>query len=294
MTGHHEAAGKGIEAATTTHRLGGYREYAPPAALAHCAEALFVHETPCDPAVGATAHLVLPDPGVSVAFMGFRRDNGEPIDWTPIIIGPKLRAQNFVLVPGRELAAIKIKPEWAGPLLGVDPIAIEDRVGDLAVVAPRLAERLGDALSRTRSAADVVQVMTAMLARLRADCRTPPSAITSNALDLLRDTGGRTSCERVASTLGLSDRRVRRHVHDATGIAPKTYSRAIRFVAAMVGADRLVKPSWADLALSAGYCDQSHLIRDCLALAGVSPQRLHAERRREAGSSDMSDLSNPA
>jgi AraC-like DNA-binding protein len=293
MTEHHEAAGQGIAAATTTHRLGGYREYAAPAALAHCAEALFVHETPCDPSVGAAAHLVLPDPGVSVAFMGFRRDNGEPIDWTPIVIGPKLRAQNFVLVPGRELAAIKIKAEWAGPLLGVDPMAIEDRVDDLATVAPRLAERLGDALSRTRAAADVMEVMTAMLRRLRADCRTGPSVITSNALDLLRGTRGRASCERVASSLGISERHVRRHVHDATGFAPKTYSRAIRFVAAMVRADRLVKPSWADLALSAGYCDQSHLIRDCIALAGVSPQRLHAERRQEAGSSDVSDLSNP-
>jgi hypothetical protein len=40
-------------------------------------------------------------PGVSLAFMGFRRDNGEPIDWSPIIVGPKLRAQTFGLVPGR-------------------------------------------------------------------------------------------------------------------------------------------------------------------------------------------------
>jgi AraC-like DNA-binding protein len=293
VKGHHGAAANEI-GAEATHRLGGYREYAPPPALAHCAEALFVHRTPYYPATGAAAHRVLPDPAVSIGFMGFRRDNGEPIDWTPIVIGPKLRAQNFVLVPGRELAAIKIKPEWAGPLLDVDPMAIEERVDDLASIAPRLADRLGDALSRTRSAADVVQVMTAMLHRLRADCRTSPSAITSNALDLLRDTGGRTSCERAASTLGVSDRHLRRHVHDATGIAPKAYSRAVRFVGAMVGADRLDRPSWADLALSAGYCDQSHLIRDCIALAGVSPQKLHAERRQVVCVSGMSDLSNPA
>jgi AraC-like DNA-binding protein len=281
-----------VDSAGTRHRLGGYREYAPPAALADCAEALWSHETPRGPAVEGAVHRVLPDPGVSLAFRGFRRDDGEPIDWSPIVIGPKLRAQTFLLVPGRELAAIRIKPEWAGPLLGIDPVAIEDGVDDLAHVSPRLAERFGEALSRTRSAADAVQVMSATLHRLRALCRTPPSAITSNALDLVRETAGRASCERVASTLGWSERHVRRHVHDATGIAPKAYSRAVRFVAAMVTADRLERPAWADIALGAGYCDQSHLIRDCVTLAGVSPRDLHAERRREVSGTGLADFSN--
>jgi AraC-like DNA-binding protein len=242
---------------------------------------------------GAT-HRVLPDPFVSLAFMGFRRGDGEPIDWSPVIIGPKLRAQIFALVPGREVAAIKIKPEWTGPLIGIDPIAIEDRVADLASVAPRLADRVGDALSRTRSAADAVQVLTATLQRLRAACRTPPSVITSTALDLVRETAGKASCERVAATLGLSERHVRRHVHHATGIAPKGYSRAVRLVSAMVSADRFESPAWAAIALDAGYCDQSHLIRDCVKLAGVSPRELHLERRGEvAGDPAVSVLSNP-
>ena len=239
----------------TRHRLGGYREYAPPAALADCAEALWTHETPWPPAMAGATHRVLPDPFVSLAFMGFRRGDGEPIDWSPVIIGPKLRAQIFALVPGREVAAIKIKPEWTGPLIGIDPIAIEDRVADLASVAPRLADRVGDALSRTRSAADAVQVLTA--------------------------------------TLGLSARHVRRHVHHATGIAPKGYSRAVRLVSAMVSADRFESPAWAAIALDAGYCDQSHLIRDCVTLAGVSPRELHLERRGEvAGDPAVSVLSN--
>jgi AraC-like DNA-binding protein len=282
-----------VDPVETRHRLGGYREYSPPATLADSAEALWTHETPWAQAIAGATHRVLPDPFVSLAFMGFRRGDGEPIDWSPVIIGPKLRAQIFELVPGREVAAIKIKPEWAGPLIGIDPIAIEDRVEDLACIAPRLAERVGDALSHTRSAADAVEVLTATLRRLRAACHTPPSAITSTALDLVRETAGRASCERVAATLGLSERHVRRHVHDATGIAPKAYSRAVRLVSAMVRADRLETPAWAAIALDAGYCDQSHLIRDCVTLAGVSPRELHLERRGEvAGDPAVSVLSN--
>jgi len=51
----------------------------------------------------------------------------------------------------------------------------------------------------------------------------------------------------------------------------------------------------ADLAARAGYFDQSHFIRDCVALAGTSPRALHAERRRQViENRAMSVLSNPA
>jgi AraC-like DNA-binding protein len=282
MPGHSEAARADTDGGTK-HRLGGYREYAPPLALAHCAEALWIHETPPGPTADRAAHRVLPDPGISLGFLGFRSADGEPIDWSPVIVGPKLHAQIFTLVPGRELTAIRIKPEWVGPLLGIDPMSIEDRVEDLTVVLPDVAGRLGDALSRTRSAGEAARVLASTLHRLRGSCHTAPSSITSAALDIVRDTAGSMSGERVALRLGFSERHLRRHVHDATGISPKAYSRAVRFVAAIVMADRLDKPAWVDVALRAGYCDQSHLIRDCVAMAGASPSDLHAERRSEIG-----------
>lgn len=278
------------------HRLGGYREYAPPAALADCVESVWIHRTPPDAPTQAP-HRVLPDLGVSLAFQGFRAEDGTPIDWAPVIVGPKLRAQIFDLVPGRELAAVRLKPEWLGPLLGIDPMSVEDRVEDLARVVAGAAAALADDLASTRSAPAALQVLIATVQRLRRTCRTAPSAITASALDLFRGTSGTLSCERVASRLGLSDRHVRRHVHDATGIAPKAYSRATRFVTAMLLADGLDRPPWADVAAHAGYCDQSHLIRDAAAMAGVSPRDLHAERRGEIGAdaaaAGMSDLSNP-
>ena len=77
--------------------------------------------------------------GVSLAFQGFRDAEGRPRAWSAILAGPKLRAQVFDLVPGRELAAIKIKPEWVGPLLDIDPLAVESQVVDLVTVAPAQA-----------------------------------------------------------------------------------------------------------------------------------------------------------
>lgn len=278
-----------------THVIGGYREFAPGAEAAGFCESVWIHQTPYGLAPAGAAHRVLPEMGVSLAFQGFRDVDGRPRDWSAILAGPKLRAQVFDLVPGRELAAIKIKPEWVGPLLGIDPLALESQVVDLVAVAPALAARLHDVLAQTRCAESALRVlMAAMLAAHRAS-RTPPSTVASVALDTVRRRAGRVSCERLASTLGLSDRHFRRHVRDSAGVPPKIYARLLRFVDAMRTADRSGHPVWVDVAVSAGYFDQSHLIRDCVALAGTSPRALHAERRRQViDDRAMSALSNPA
>jgi AraC-like DNA-binding protein len=279
----------------TRHQLGGYREYGAPPEIAMCCEALWTHCTPLGPVSGVTVHHVLPEIAVSLAFQGFRDEDGRPRDWAPIIIGPNLRAQAFSLVPGRELAALRLKPEWAGPLLGVDPLAIEGAVVDLSVVCPGLADRLHDAFWRTRSAEAVLPVLLTVVRDALGATRVPPSPHASAALDLVRRTSGRLPCERVASSLGLSDRHLRRQVHDSTGVSPKTYARALRFVGAMLIADLAERPAWADIAARAGYCDQSHLIRECVMLAGVPPRELHAERWGQVASDGaMADLSNPS
>ena len=278
-----------------THVIGGYREFAPGAETTGFCESVWIHQTPDGAAPAGAAHRILPEMGVSLAFQGFRDADGRPRNWAPILAGPKLRTQIFDLVPGRELAAIKIKPEWVGPLLGFDPLAVERQDVELVAVAPALAHRLHDSLSQTRSAKAALRVlMDAMLASRRAS-GAPPSTIARAALDTVRRGAGRVSCERIACTLGLSDRHLRRQIRDSTGVAPKTYARLLRFVEAMRMADRSRHPSWADIAVSAGYFDQSHFIRDSVALAGASPRALHAERRRQViDDRAMSVLSNPA
>jgi AraC-like DNA-binding protein len=262
------------------HAIGGYREFAPPATAGAFCEAVWIHQTPADAVNSGAAHRVLPDLGVSLAFQGFRDDDGRPVDAAPILVGPKLHAQMFDLVPGRELAAVRIKPEWFGPLFGIDPLAIENRVDDLSAFAPALGARLAEALRRTRSAEQAADALMAEVLRARPRAR-PPSPLATAALDIVRGTAGRVPCQRLASRLGLSERHLRRHVHDSTGLSPKAFARSVRFVGSMLAADAEAKPVWADLAARAGYCDQSHLIRECVAMSGVAPSALHRERRRE-------------
>jgi transcriptional regulator GlxA family with amidase domain len=126
--------------------------------------------------------------------------------------------------------------------------------------------------------ADALPLLARSILDARATRLEPPRAATA-ALEILRQTAGGVRCQRLADTLGVSLRHLRRQVHDSAGVSPKTYGRVLRLTHAMRLADRTAVPAWADIAARVGCCDQSHLIREALALGGASPEQLHRERR---------------
>jgi hypothetical protein len=62
------------------------------------------------------------------------------------------------------------------------------------------------------------------------------------------------------------------------GITPKRFGRVRRFQRFLARARRPGAPDWAALAAACGYCDQSHLIREAVELAGVPPAEIHRLR----------------
>jgi AraC-like DNA-binding protein len=58
-------------------------------------------------------------------------------------------------------------------------------------------------------------------------------------------------------------------------MTPKTFSRVRRFERAVARArGSTATPDWASVAIECGYFDQSHMIRDFVALSGLTPHRL--------------------
>lgn len=262
------------------HRIGGYREFSPAPIAARVCEAVWSHHASAGPLVRGAAHRVLPEMAVSIAFMTSRAGSGLPADGGPVVIGPKLRPQIFNLVAGRETAAVRLKPEWVGPILGVDALAIEGEVIDLALIRPAMSAPLHESLMRTRSTAEAIATLVRFVVDAPAS-RAEPVRPAAEALELVRRSAGRIPCERIAGEVGVSMRHLRRQVHDATGVSPKSYARGIRFLASIKLADAARSPGWADIAAACGYCDQSHLIRDYVALTGRSPGDLMLERRQQ-------------
>jgi AraC-like DNA-binding protein len=85
---------------------------------------------------------------------------------------------------------------------------------------------------------------------------------------------------KLVAASGYSHRRFIELFSQSVGLTPKLYSRVLRFqkalqlVAAVQSSDQAGDHSlvWADLALAAGYSDQSHLNREFVEFSGITPE----------------------
>jgi AraC-like DNA-binding protein len=82
--------------------------------------------------------------------------------------------------------------------------------------------------------------------------------------------------DRLAESLGISDRQLRRRFHNAVGYGPKTLDRVLRFrrLVAQLGAVATGESDLARVAADLGYADQAHMTRDCVRLSGMTPLQL--------------------
>ena len=247
------------------HEIGGYREFAPPPALAAAAEGVWIHRSAV-----AGMHLVLPDPALNLAFRCRRLPDGGVAEPHLTVIGPKTRPFPFHFRPGDEIAAV------AEHL---------DREDELSPGDVRLPPWLLDRLAATDSAETAAALLACTLATALAGTRRAPVA-PAHALELVRQATGRVSVEAVADQMRVSLRQLHRAVLRESAIPLKVHARMIRLNHAMAMADRSAQPGWARVAAESGFCDQSHLVRECRALAGLTPGRIHLERRAEAETSN--------
>jgi len=79
----------------------------------------------------------------------------------------------------------------------------------------------------------------------------------------------------LAEKVGLSERQLRRRFEIAVGYGPKRLSRVFRFqrLLDLLHASHY-RPHWSQVAIAAGYADQSHMINECLAFSGGLPTAL--------------------
>ena len=264
------------------HRIGGYSAYQPTRDLAHAVEGFWTYATPptCSRLAGAM-HRVLPDPSMSVAFCLRRQADGTPSDARVVLIGEKTRPKVFSYERHREIVAVRIKVEWVERLLGLRPREHNDADVDLGLILPLLAEQLLDRLSHTRTPWDAIEILRSVVRQSKARDADLRHAVVTHALDVVRGSGGRCPVERIADRAGFSVRHLRRLVTDSTGVSLKGFARTTRFVAAVTAADGAERPPWAQIAADAGFYDQSHLVRDCQEVCGMTPTELHRERRAQ-------------
>ncbi|MGV0603203.1 helix-turn-helix domain-containing protein [Mycolicibacterium sp. XJ1904] len=225
----------------------GYREFAPPAALAGLAECAWVVDGPPVPV------RVVPD-----GCMDLIRMNG-----TIMVAGPDITAS--VTARGPEpFVGLRFRPGVLPRLLGVPAHEVlNERVPlvDLRSVP-----------SSPQSLSDIVMT----LASQRPRAQTAPWSRPTLSHITARLAAGSTAAE-VAADLGSSPRTLHRQCAAVYGYGPATLRRILRFRRAQ----RLLQSGAAivDIANCAGYSDQSHLHREVREFAGVPPRLLRQDVR---------------
>jgi hypothetical protein len=141
-----------INAPAGGYELGGYREYAAPASLRHVAEVAWSYAPPRGRVVEAPTHRVLPETGISLCFISDRTHRGSADRASLTVMGPIRTVRQFVPEPAIHMEGVRLKPECARWLLGVDAGEYADVIdADTLAVARRLP-LLRDRLAATTSA----------------------------------------------------------------------------------------------------------------------------------------------
>lgn len=164
---------------------------------------------------------------------------------------------------------VHFKPGGASALLGVPAARLRNAHADLDALWGRRAAGLRERLLRAADVGERFGIVEAELCERLAP--SGPERVIALAVAQLER--GATVAS-VVSQVGLSHRRFIEAFGASVGLTPKAFARVRRFQRVVAGLRRSEAPDWSALAVHAGYCDQSHLIREFIAISGLAPSQL--------------------
>jgi AraC-like DNA-binding protein len=237
----------------------GYREVAPPAALAPFVECLWAAGR--EELRTEDDRRILPDGRMDLVWI-----RGAGV----VVAGPQTRFTVRTSAAPLVAVGVRFHPGVAPGLLRLPAAEFVDGHVPLAAVDARLAGRLEPALDAARTLGDAIRAYNRELLR-HTDRLAALDPAVAEAATMLGDPAA--SVADVSSRVYVSDRQLRRRFAERVGYGPKTLHRVLRFqrLVAILG-----EPD-ADLAraaVAAGYADQAHLTRECRELAGLTPAEL--------------------
>ena len=196
---------------------------------------------------------------------------------TQLLVGQMTEA-TMLRPSGRvDVWGVRLRP-WAGAaLLGISASAVRGHIVSVDALDGSTGAGLAEWLPRLAAAPARARerLLLTLLSGLAAQARAPGPAVAPLVRQVL-DGPDTLTVAGIAARAGLGTRRVQMLFAEHVGLAPKLLFRIARFQRALAFARARPPRSWAAVALSAGYHDQSHFIRDCREFASCTPSRLRA------------------
>ncbi|MCC6437984.1 MAG: helix-turn-helix transcriptional regulator [Acidimicrobiales bacterium] len=209
--------------------------------------------------------------------------------WIPsfgrlVVCGAEARGWRIDLPIGTRAVGVRFHPGVGPAALGSSGRELAERRVPIDEVCGRRGARLTQQVLEAGDPAAELEVLERFVAGLDAEAEPLVGAVLGR---LLRRADR--SVPELADAVGLSSRQLQRRTVEAFGYGPVVLARIVRlqrFLHLLVHSDRPL----VELAARCGYADQSHLVRECRAIAGVTPTRVRPEVAGLDGGDGVSPL----
>lgn len=225
-------------------------------------------------------HLLVPDGSMDLVWI----EGGG--SW---LCGPDTTSWTFELPASTTCVGIRFRPGAAAGVLRLDATDVVDqRVPLDALIGSRAArivdERVAGAVGPSARMAEIEQ----LAARLASDDNVSPDPVVAAAVGALATADRRV--EHLAALTDLSPRQLQRRFVRHVGYPPSQFARIARLQRFLHRSCTEPRSTLVQLAMRAGYADQSHLARDCRALTGLTPRQMRAMVSTTSHAAPMSSL----
>ena len=260
-----------------------YREFPPPAHLRAWVQCLWTLDSPAaakspaaasSPAAAIRTHRVLPDGCIDILFETAGAGAAEIS-----VVGMMTRPRLVTCHEATSFTAVRFRPGAAAAFFR-EPL---HRLTDVQVELRDLWRGSGSLLGRlheTPAAADRLGLLAGALERRLGEAPRRGHVGCGFAVRTL-EVEPETRVGDLCARLGMSRQALARSFRDHVGVSPKTLGRVLRLQRAVSLLARSAageRVRWADLALDAGYYDQSHLVAEFKELVGLTPSAYMLER----------------
>ncbi len=174
--------------------------------------------------------------------------------------------------------AIKLKPAALTQFFGLNMVAYLDQIIDLDSFPHVQLANLKNLFLPFENEHKLKQLLDDRFLEL---CKNATENPLENALTLIFESNGTASVAELATSAGVNERQLERLFKKYIGLAPKYYSRIIKFnhIFQLIKEE---KCTWSDIVYQSGYYDQSHFIRNFKAFTGEDPSSYFFEERNMA------------
>lgn len=256
-----------------------YKTLEPCSELEPFVECFWLLTAPCQDPTNPKNEIVLPDGKTELIihfgddFLKLEKleDGNRFVKQARVLMSGQL-TEHIVLQPTGEVGvlAARFKPAGAARFFSLPYEEIVDQVVDLSSYDKKTARALNEEVEKLTVIDERLEFMQAFL-KNRLQEESQEDIYVRHACQYIMKSEGEYSVAELVKLIGFSERQLERKFKKQVGLSPKMLSRIVRFQKILRLAQTSKNMTLVDAAVSCGYYDQSHFIRDFTKFSGDSP-----------------------